>query len=189
MNTKEKLIQEAITMAKTYGMEAVTFQRLAEKVGIKKPSIVYHFPSKVALVEAMLAAYTAALFSQLEKTAPADSSAKEALLRYIDCYAQLNEEIHSICFGGVLSGVYEDLPTDTQQAVTDFMASHIQWLSAAIKSGQQSGEFRLDRKPTEMATLFLSTLQGGLLIKRALKQQKLIGELAELLLSTLNQSA
>lgn len=53
MTRKEKIILAALELSSKYGLKAVSLSQIAEKVGIKKPSLYNHFDSKEALVKEM----------------------------------------------------------------------------------------------------------------------------------------
>ena len=53
MNRKEEIIYAALGLASEYGLRAVTLSQIADRVGIKKPSLYNHFGSKEEIVEAM----------------------------------------------------------------------------------------------------------------------------------------
>lgn len=50
---KEEIVMAALALASERGLGGVTMDGIAEKVGVKKPSLYNHFSSKEALVEAM----------------------------------------------------------------------------------------------------------------------------------------
>lgn len=54
MTTKEKIIEEALTLFSTKGFHAVTVEEIAMAVGIKAPSIYKHYKSKKSIFHAIL---------------------------------------------------------------------------------------------------------------------------------------
>ena len=63
MTRKEEIIYAALELASEQGLAAVTLSQIAERVGIRKPSLYNHFSSKEELVQAM--------YTQLRETARA----------------------------------------------------------------------------------------------------------------------
>lgn len=49
---KEEIIAALLTLSSEYGLSRVSMSMVADKVGIKKPSLYNHFASKEELVEA-----------------------------------------------------------------------------------------------------------------------------------------
>ncbi|MCR4600646.1 MAG: TetR/AcrR family transcriptional regulator [Clostridia bacterium] len=53
MNRKEEIIYAALELAAEYGLKSVSLSQIADKVGIRKPSLYNHFKSKEELVNSM----------------------------------------------------------------------------------------------------------------------------------------
>lgn len=53
MNRKEEIIYATLELASEYGLKSVSLSRIADKVGIRKPSLYNHFKSKEDLVNSM----------------------------------------------------------------------------------------------------------------------------------------
>ena len=55
MSRKEEIIYATLELASIHGLKAVSLSMIADKVGIKKPSLYNHFQSKEEIVSAMYA--------------------------------------------------------------------------------------------------------------------------------------
>lgn len=53
-NTKQKIIETALTLFSERGYDAVSVGEIAEAVGIKVPSLYNHYPSKEAIFDAIV---------------------------------------------------------------------------------------------------------------------------------------
>ena len=53
MNRKEEIIYATLELASEYGLKSVSLSQIADKVGIRKPSLYNHFKSKEELVNSM----------------------------------------------------------------------------------------------------------------------------------------
>ena len=53
MNKKEEIIYATLELAAEYGLKSLSMSQIAEKVGIKKPSLYNHFESKEILIKEM----------------------------------------------------------------------------------------------------------------------------------------
>lgn len=53
-DTKSAILEAAIRLMRRQGFEQTSLREISEEVGITKASLYYHFPSKVALLEAIL---------------------------------------------------------------------------------------------------------------------------------------
>ena len=54
MNAREDIVKAATRRMAQMGADATSLQSIADDVGIRKPSVLYHFPNKAALREAVL---------------------------------------------------------------------------------------------------------------------------------------
>ncbi|MBK6672400.1 MAG: TetR family transcriptional regulator [Proteobacteria bacterium] len=52
--TREIIVGEAITLLNEEGLEGVSLRKLAERVGVKAPSLYWHFKDKSALMSAVM---------------------------------------------------------------------------------------------------------------------------------------
>ena len=53
MNRREEIIYATLELASEYGLKSVSLSQIADKVGIRKPSLYNHFKSKEELVKSM----------------------------------------------------------------------------------------------------------------------------------------
>lgn len=53
MDRKEEIVLATLTLASTYGLKGISMSMIAERVGIKKPSLYKHFASKDEIINAM----------------------------------------------------------------------------------------------------------------------------------------
>lgn len=54
LTTKEKIIEEAMTLFSIYGYESVSVRKIASKVGIRDSGLYKHFPSKKAIFDCII---------------------------------------------------------------------------------------------------------------------------------------
>src|SRR5690349_14115011 len=62
MEVREKILLESTRLIAARGFDGISLQEVADAVGVKKPSVLYHFPSKEdirrAVLERMLARWS-----------------------------------------------------------------------------------------------------------------------------------
>ncbi|MDB4970813.1 MAG: Transcriptional regulator, TetR family protein [Myxococcales bacterium] len=54
MDVRTKILEEATRLFAAHGVDGTALQEIADAVGVKKPSLLYHFPSKEALHASVL---------------------------------------------------------------------------------------------------------------------------------------
>ena len=70
--SREQIVGEAVALLDEGGLEAVTFRRLAERLGVRSPSLFWHVRNKALLLEAMAEAILAPAFETIEPPAPGE---------------------------------------------------------------------------------------------------------------------
>lgn len=93
MTRKEEIIYATLELASEYGLKAVSLAQIADKVGIKKPSLYNHFKSKIEIVSEM--------YSLLREQAQKNNN---VYTDYVSLFEnRCLEEILMICLSGYMS--------------------------------------------------------------------------------------
>lgn len=175
LNTAEELIQ-------LNGFHAFSFQDVADRVGIKKASIYYHFPAKASLGEAIIERYRN---SMLEAMHDLDTREEidywKALDRYLAPILNLARNPVHACLCGILSGEYPGLPQEMQSQVEQFFEEQLAWLTQLLKKGRKAGAFHFEGSPARMAKLSFSAIEGAMLMKRITDDEKQVKQVADTL--------
>lgn len=168
MGTRELLLKEAETLARTRGYAAFSYADLAERVGIRKASVHHHFPTKEVLGVALIDGYLVDFKTALAKVREEETSAKGRLTVYSGFFIDsLRDGLMPLC--AALSAETAALPQSMRAQVSTFFELHLDWLSGVVRDGIADGEFRADLDVRETATMLLSVLEGASLVAWALK--------------------
>ena len=169
IDTRSTLIGVATGQVRRQGYSAFSYADLAESVGIRKPSIHHHFPTKEDLGAAMVAAYTERFSEQLDRIDAGNSGVIERLRAYSSLYRQgLTSGQGCLC--GVLASEVAVLPERVQVGVRQFFALNLRWLEQTLRGGRSTGSLRDDIKPQREARTILATLQGATFVALALQE-------------------
>lgn len=164
--TSDKIIKITQELIQTRGYSAISFDDIAVRVGIKKPSIVHHFANKGVLAAAVVDNYRAMFLGLLAQSASTDR-ASDNLTVYFQPYLQFGENGNLICLCGALAGEFSALPEPVQLQVSGFFQEQRHWISQQISLGIDNKEFASNLDSQATATWLLSCLQGALLVRRA----------------------
>jgi TetR/AcrR family transcriptional regulator, transcriptional repressor for nem operon len=168
-DTAQRLTDVAMELIQTRGFSAISYQDLADRLGIRKASIHYHFPSKTDLGVAALQTYIRGFEVAL---ADIDASPRLTSARCFDQYCEpfraLAATPDKVCMCGALASELFALPEEMRPLIKSFFAMHEAWLTTLIKQGTKSGEFRRIASPEKIAHTIFSALQGSLLVRRTM---------------------
>jgi TetR/AcrR family transcriptional repressor of nem operon len=183
MDTRAALIDVATDQVRRHGYSAFSYADLAAVVGIRKPSIHHHFPSKEDLGVAIVAAYADGFAARLKRIEAASEDPIGRLRAYAEPYRE-GLEAGQGCLCGVLASEAAVLPPRVQAGVRRFFALNLRWLEQVLGRGAE-GVLRADVDPQAQARTVLSTLQGAMVVALSLGEpaafdQALAGLLAGL---------
>lgn len=103
MNTREQLLAAASAVVQAQGSRALTLEAVAKAAGVSKGGLLYHFPTKNALVVGMVAQGVEAFERAL---AAAEASAGDWLSGYVE--ATLADTASEDSLSGVFTAVAEE---------------------------------------------------------------------------------
>ncbi len=171
-NTSERILDVTQKLIQSRGYSAISFNDIAKEVGIKKPSILHHYPSKLALGVAVVARYRKTFSVKLDKVLRnREISPAEMIDFYFSPYLDLGKKNEKICLCGALAGEYMALPKGLRDEVTLFLEDSKKWLTTTLKLGKSTGDFSFDGSPAVIADLVLDALQGSLIVSRAMSNK------------------
>ena len=164
---REQLLDAAQTLVQKRGLNAVSFQDLADAVGLKKPSVFHHFPSKDALARSLLercrTSYGARYGAVLARE---DIGEPEKLREIARLFDQGLKEDHLCLLAAMASNGGEfspELELDLEQ--TSSVA--IERYTTVFATGRETGTLTYSGTPEEAATAFLAMLQGLQILMRS----------------------
>ena len=167
-DTADRILDVGQELIQTGGYTAMSFQDIAVQVGIKKPSVIHHFPSKSDLGVAIIQRYRDTFAAQLEEIkCDPHKTAWQALAFYFSPYLHFAETPDKVCLCGALAGEIPALPEAMRLEVKQFMEDHQVWLEGILRAGRKNGELTFDETPARLSRMLFNTLQGTLLVKRS----------------------
>jgi TetR/AcrR family transcriptional repressor of nem operon len=165
-DTRDRILIVAEAAVRRTGWAAFSYADVAERVGIRKPSVHHHFPAKEDLGVALVDSYVERFSVALADIANASPCASTRLRAYSGLYRRglLNGEG---CLCGVLASESAALPARMRAAVRRFFDLNLDWLARVAKEGQAAGAIRPDLAPRAIASTVLAGLEGAMLVSLA----------------------
>ena len=166
--TADRILDAGQELIQTGGFSAMSFQDIASEVGIRKPSIIHHFPTKAELGVAIIRRYRDTFAAQLQQISEEPTkSSWDALEFYFSPYRFFASTPDKVCLCGALAGEIPALPETMRVEVKHFMEAHQQWLEEILRRGAGRGEFAPTDSPESLSRMIFNSLQGSLLVKRS----------------------
>jgi TetR/AcrR family transcriptional repressor of nem operon len=164
-DTRTAILDVAQDMVQRMSISGVSFQELANRVGIKKGSLYYHFESKDDLAVALLERST----SQMKESFVLGLSKGplERLNYFLNIFLLHIIPAEKLCPGGAFAGEWGKLSSPVKAQVNRLVEAQVQGVSEILIEGIQTGAFN-DHGQTveELAQWIIASVQGALLTSR-----------------------
>jgi TetR/AcrR family transcriptional repressor of nem operon len=162
-NAREAILAAARRSAQSHGYNGLNFRDLAQEVGIKAPSIYYHFASKADLGAAVAKRYWEDGAISLEAISAENSDPLDCLRKFPGIFRRSLESDNRLCLGSFMGAEHEDLPDSVKKEVLAFADVNVAWLSKVLSaSGVVSSE---ESEPRALA--IFAAIAGAQLISRS----------------------
>lgn len=165
--TVDRLLNEAQRLVQLHGFNGFSYAHLANVLGISKPSIHYHFPSKQDLGLELIRRYRRQL---REGFAWVDSNTQDPMARlslYIQFFAGLVID-GKLCLCAALAADTDLFTDEIRQELQAGLSDKIHWLEKVLQDGQSVGIWQSSQPQLE-AQHILAALEGAMLLARAFK--------------------
>jgi TetR/AcrR family transcriptional repressor of nem operon len=164
---REQLLEAAETLVQENGWSAMSFQKLADAVGLKKPSVFHHFASKEDLARALIKRCLTTYGARYGEVLSGKDLNEPAKLREIARIFEEGLRENHLCLLGALSsacgsysdGLKSELQTTTRLALNRY--------AKVFEEGRNAGTLRFEGSPEHAAAAFLAMLQGLQIVARA----------------------
>jgi len=142
---RSSILSEALRLFAENGFEGTSVQTIADAVGIKKPSLLYHFSSKDDLREAVIAKLLNHWTRELPRLLAKVTSQYEGFAATIKSLAQYFTKDTNRARLAVREML--DRPAEIRDLIQQHLHHWIQLLANHIRLGQQSGVFKSEVNP------------------------------------------
>ncbi len=186
-STADDILACARSLIVAGGYNGFSYADIAQVVGIRKPSIHHHFPSKADLVRTLVSRYREDSEAGLAQLEAHVSDPAEQLRAYLGFWERcIADASLSFCVCALLASELPMLP----EAVASEVKAHFRlvsaWLTAVLERGVQQGRLRLASAPSVEAEAFMATVHGAMLSARAYGDPKMFAIVTAPLLDRLS---
>jgi AcrR family transcriptional regulator len=141
MDVRAKILNEATRCFAEKGVDGTALQEIADAVGVKKPSLLYHFPSKEALRKSVLE-HLLSRWSEMVPTLLHAAARKDRFDAILD--ATIDFFTADPDRARLLLREAMDRPQQMRQILTQAVSPWLGLLADAIKKAQADGAMRRD---------------------------------------------
>lgn len=175
-STADDILACARSLIVSGGYNGFSYADIAEVVGIRKPSIHHHFPSKADLVKTLLIGYLKQAedgFGNLERAVP---DPLQQLRVYIDHWkACIGDQSAPFCVCALLANELPVLPEEVVVHVRAYFRFLSGWLTKVFERGAEEGVMAFTNTPRVEAEVFMATIHGAMLSARAYGDTAIFG--------------
>ncbi|RHX88040.1 TetR/AcrR family transcriptional regulator [Leptospira stimsonii] len=168
-DTKEKIVHLARDYFQSVGFQSFSFQDIADDLGIKKPSIHYHYSSKEELGLELLEIFYKDFEEYIENLT--ERPPRVRLFSLFKLYEAYTGENGKICPFGVVGNEYHVLSQPIRDKALILHNQHRDFLIQTLSDGAKEGSFFLSLSTKDTADLFMSAIQGAMQIARIRKDR------------------
>ncbi|MCC2673140.1 MAG: regulatory protein TetR, partial [Ramlibacter sp.] len=158
-STREQSVRAARRLIQTRSYLGFSFQDVADAVGVRKPSLYHHFPSKEALAAQVLGE-AADAFRQWAASIP-ERAPTDRLNAYFAMYRNDIRASERMCPGGSFVAGWDCIDDSLRRAVREIRADQVLWLTGVLGAALPAG------KPVSaLANYVYASCQGALTTAR-----------------------
>ncbi len=144
------------------GLEECTIRDIAREAGVSPASVVVHFKSKTALLEAALNRDIEKTLSELLASQPAGQGLLERLLHFARGFFQLYDQNRNLYRALIRHTIFE--PVSQTPSLGNLTDRYIQFLAGLVEEEKSRGLIRPDVDPLVAAGALFSLYLGALIV-------------------------
>lgn len=162
-STKSAILEHAELLIRTKGFSALSYNDIANIIGITKAGIHYYFPSKENLASVLISEYLIKFSTILDTLEMEKSTTRDKLLSYSAIFTQGHDkDVLPLCCA--MAAERTTLPLSLQELSKKLFVIQLDWLTKVVEEAIQSGEATNIQSSRNTAMFYLSTLEGASII-------------------------
>jgi TetR/AcrR family transcriptional repressor of nem operon len=165
-DTKSEILKSATRFLRKQSYNSFSYSDIAEEVGIKKPSIHYHFPTKDILGVEAVKYYEKLIIKYITKLENHTSDPLEKLDAFF-AFFRTGIEKDYLCPGVVLSVEFNTLNKEMKEILRGLFNYYTTWLAEVLETGREEGLLEFEEDSLEKAFFVASATEGAMVLARA----------------------
>ncbi len=188
--TADEILACARALVVAGGYNGFSYADIAESVGIRKPSIHHHFPSKAELVTTLVSRYREEAEAGIANIGHAIPAPLEQLRAYIGYWkACIGDASAPFCVCALLANELPVLPEAVALEIRAYFRFLSGWLTSVFERGAAEGSIVLKESPRIEAETFMATVHGAMLSARAYGDTRMFATIMDPQLARLTAGA
>lgn len=166
--TAKKILQKAQVLLQERGYQFLSFQDLADAVGIRKASVHHHYKTKEDLARSMVRDYSLRLEVWQSRVDEQKLKPKQKLQAYFDMFADISRNGKSVCPGGSLLLDWNNFSKPVRADLQKLIDMHRRWLIKLLEENIQNKTSRITKEHISSHALMIgASIQGAMQLARA----------------------
>ncbi|UWZ84879.1 TetR/AcrR family transcriptional regulator [Occallatibacter riparius] len=150
------------------GYSAFSYADISDAVGIRKPSIHHHFPTKAALAVAVLKSHREKTIEGTRQLDREIEDPRKRLHAYVHYWEGcIRARTVPFCVAALMGAELPSLPEEVQAEVRLHFTALSEWLERTLKAGAKSGVLKLQDSAASEAQALMAVVHGAMLSARA----------------------
>lgn len=174
-DTRTEILQKNFEAIHRNGFQGVRADKVVVEMGITKGALYHYFPNKFdlgyAILDELIAPHYLSIWRSFEQS---EKNFERVLITTLDFYRSFAQTDEQIKLGCPLTNLTQEMPPLDEgfrkrlYRITQQMQQQIE---TGLKNAQLAGEFRLDVNPTQTAFFYLSSIEGGFSVAKAMQSR------------------
>ena len=164
MDARTRLVNVAQDLLWERGYAATSSKETLSRANVGQGSMYHHFSGKRDLAAAALEQSAAAMRAEAEALLAADGTAAERVISYLE---RQRDSLRGCRMGRMTYDADVLATPELLRPVAEALGWIVGALADVVRQGIETGEFRPDTDPEQLASMVVATVQGGYVLARA----------------------
>lgn len=139
---RREILQQAAHLFLEHGYEATTMNRIAERSGVSKQGLYYHFKSKQELMVSIMSHALDLLEKDTREAAAGAADAEQRLRQIINSHARMITMEEDGAFTLLVIDQTDMLPPEDRHGITQRKRAHLELLRSTLEQLSKEGKLR-----------------------------------------------